>query len=40
MLETAEETGLDVEGLVSSTAACVAELFELGFLERGPEVQH
>ena len=34
--ETAEETGLDVEGLSSSAADCVGELFALGLLEGHP----
>ena len=33
VLETAEETGLDVEDLTTSAAACVGELFALGLLE-------
>jgi methylase of polypeptide subunit release factors len=36
VLETAQETGLEVEALTASTAECVGELFELGFLEPGP----
>ncbi len=36
VLETAEETGLDVESLAAAAVACVGELFELGFLEHYP----
>ncbi|MDQ4068138.1 MAG: class I SAM-dependent methyltransferase [Actinomycetota bacterium] len=36
VLETAEETGLDVEALAARTVECVGELFELGFLEPAP----
>ena len=36
VVETAEETGLDVESLTSSAVSCVGELFELGFLEHCP----
>ena len=36
VLETAEETGLDVESLSSSAVACVGELFESGFLKHCP----
>lgn len=36
VLETAQETGLEVEALAASTAECVGELFALGFLEPGP----
>ena len=36
VLETSEETGLDVEALAASAVECVSELFELGFLEGGP----
>jgi hypothetical protein len=36
VVETAEETGLDVESLTSSAVSCVGELFQLGFLEHYP----
>jgi methylase of polypeptide subunit release factors len=40
VLETAQETGLEVEALAAGTVECVGELFELGFLEPGPTGHH
>ena len=40
VLETAQETGLEVEALAAGTVACVGELFAFGFLEPGPTGHH